>query len=158
MAVKKQPNSDPKSTSAAAFDWFQQFQKHFDLNLSAAIPSESDLPDISECPKVAAQAFWNTLADSGLGDNAIFALLGQVATQRDVLKPVGVWTAELNQRRCALIDRDIQGMLSIAEQFELAELTRRMRDHVDSERNLPLEGARKLHRSLLDAKSREIES
>ncbi len=54
----------------------------------------------------------------------------------------------MNKRRFELIDGDIQGTLSRAEQIELAGLTQLMREHVDSEVNLPLEGARKLHRLL----------
>jgi hypothetical protein len=39
------------------------------------------------------------------------------------------------------------------ESLELAGLTRMMRDHVESEANLPFEGARALHRKLLQPES-----
>ncbi|MBM4076997.1 MAG: hypothetical protein FJ267_15310 [Planctomycetes bacterium] len=55
------------------------------------------------------------------------------------------WNAELNKRRFQLIDGEIEGILSQAEQIELAGLTHLMRMHVDSEANLPFEGARKLY-------------
>jgi hypothetical protein len=61
-----------------------------------------------------------------------------------------VWNAELNKRRFELIDGDLQGTLNQAEKLELASLTQRMRQHTDSKANLPLEGARKLHRLLAD--------
>lgn len=59
-----------------------------------------------------------------------------------------VWNSELNSRRFELIDKEIQGTLSIAEQFELESLTNLMRQHVDAEENLPFEGARILHKYL----------
>ncbi|MEI8018979.1 MAG: hypothetical protein WCH39_12330 [Schlesneria sp.] len=63
------------------------------------------------------------------------------------------WTEELNQRRFALIDKEIQGTLTPAETFELADLTRIMRENVDSEANFPLEGVKALHRKLLELKN-----
>ena len=64
------------------------------------------------------------------------------------------WSDALNQRRFALIDKEIQGSLTGTESIELAGLTRIMRDHVESEANLPMKGARALHRKLLKLKSR----
>ena len=48
---------------------------------------------------------------------------------------------------------DIQGTLSREERLELAGLTQVMREHVDTENNLPFEGAKKLHRYLTDLDS-----
>ena len=63
-----------------------------------------------------------------------------------------VWNSELNSRRFELIDGEIQGTLSIAEQFELETLTNLMRKHVDAEENFPFEGARILHKHLTELK------
>jgi hypothetical protein len=60
-----------------------------------------------------------------------------------------VWNDELNAKRFELIDKGIQGSLTPAETIELAGLTRSMRDHVESDVNLPMTGARALHRKLL---------
>ncbi len=56
----------------------------------------------------------------------------------------------LNQRRFELIDREIQETLAPAERVELTGLTRIMREQLESEANLPMEGAKALHRKLLE--------
>ncbi len=85
--------------------------------------------------------------------NVSLHLFGRVAL-KDVNIPERVeWTAELNMRRFELIDGDIQGTLSNDEQIELAGLTQLLREHVDSEVNLPFEGAKKLHRHLTELDS-----
>jgi len=58
------------------------------------------------------------------------------------------WSSDLNKRRFELIDRDLQGLINMSEQIELAALTQLMREQVETEANLPFAGARKLHRSL----------
>ena len=65
------------------------------------------------------------------------------------------WTTELNQRRFELIDRQIQGTLTPEESIELAGLTQLMRDHVDAEAQFPIQGARELHRRLLDGEAEQ---
>ena len=59
----------------------------------------------------------------------------------------------MNQRRFALIDKEIQGSLTPAESVELAGLKSIVRDHVDAEANLSIDGARALHRKLLQLES-----
>jgi hypothetical protein len=63
--------------------------------------------------------------------------------------PEATWSAESNRRRLALIDKQIQQSISLAEQLELARLTAQMRAQVDTEINLPLQGARAIHKRLL---------
>lgn len=46
--------------------------------------------------------------------------------------------------------KEIQEALSPAEKIELAGLTGIMREHLDSEANVPMEGAKALHRKLLE--------
>ena len=153
MAVKKQPESDTSRVPSAALDWFHQFQKHLEMYF---IDSSRQLTrDSTECEYQLAvmRAVKLTLSDSGLDDASILALLGQVAGETTKpIKGMG-WTADLNQRRFELIDRDIQGTLTPIEQLELVRLTQQMRDQIDSEINLPLEGAKTLHRLLLDSGS-----
>jgi hypothetical protein len=62
---------------------------------------------------------------------------------------VGEWTDEKNARRCALIDRDMQGSLTAVENLELQQLHREMLHHRRKVAPLPIEDARKLHQELL---------
>jgi hypothetical protein len=74
--------------------------------------------------------------------------IGQIAIEQQVASVA--WTAELDHRRFALLDREIQGDMTPAERLELSGLTQIMRQHLDSETNLPLSGAKRLHRKLID--------
>jgi hypothetical protein len=64
-------------------------------------------------------------------------------------RPPEDWTRERNDRRVALIDKFIQGELTPEESVELEQLTEYMRTHFDTEAAVPLEGAKRLHRRLL---------
>lgn len=158
MAVKKQPESDARELSEAANDWFRQFLKHLELFM---VETGQGLPPDAEtaaCRLAAMRAVKLTLLDSGMSGEEILNLFGRVALE-DTNAPAKLgWNAELNKRRFELIDGDIQGTLSRAEQIELAGLTQLMREHVDSEVNLPLDGARKLHRLLSDFDTGSTES
>jgi len=118
------------------------------LEASRDLPPE---PGVSESQEAAARAVFKTFLDSGLDRNAVVELLGRVAVEEQS-RGAG-WTDELNQRRFDLIDKEFQGTLTPGESLELAGLTRIMRDHVDTEANLPLEGARALYQKLLQLKS-----
>jgi hypothetical protein len=59
------------------------------------------------------------------------------------------WTEERNVRRCALIDRKIDGTLTTAEAEELAVLQSAMLRHRRRVAPLPLDDARRLHQQLL---------
>ncbi|MEI7700485.1 MAG: hypothetical protein WCK86_11860 [Planctomycetia bacterium] len=63
----------------------------------------------------------------------------------------------MNARRFELIDGDIQGTLTQAEQIELAGLTQLMREHVEAEEFLPFKRARDLHRRLKEMRSDSAE-
>lgn len=65
------------------------------------------------------------------------------------------WTGEKNKRRVALIDKLIQQSLSPDEAAELDRLTDNMRHHLDTEELVPTEGARQLHRRLLNLSDSE---
>lgn len=159
MAVKKQPESSAGELSEAANHWFQDFfLRHLDDFLTqtgSALPADSD----AVAYRVAAmRAVKLTLLESGMDHVEILELFGQVALEDANAPGKREWNAELNKRRFDLIDRDIQGTLSRPEEIELAGLTQLMREHIDSEANLPLAGARKLHRSLsrFDAESPDL--
>jgi hypothetical protein len=148
MAVKKQPESAGGEIPEAASDWFRQFLKLVELTIVEMGPGLPPEATPADCRLAAMRAVKLTLLDSGVDEDAISGLFGQVALE-DTTAPMKLaWSAEMNNRRFELIDGDIQGTLSRAEQLELARLTQLMREHVDSEDNLPLEGAKKLHRLL----------
>jgi hypothetical protein len=61
----------------------------------------------------------------------------------------GAWSEVKNARRCALIDKEIDGRLSAGEAVELHVLQREMLAHRHKVAPLPLAEARKLHQELL---------
>ena len=66
-----------------------------------------------------------------------------------VSTPSGGWTAEMNRRRCELIDRKYDGGISPVEAAELALLQDAMDRCIDRVAPLPLDGVRQLHQDLL---------
>lgn len=62
----------------------------------------------------------------------------------------GTWTAEMNRRRCELIDRKYDAGLTPEEQAELDQLQAAMHRAVDAVAPLPIDAARKLHQELLE--------
>lgn len=151
MVVKKQPEPDVTEIAEAANDWFRQFLKLLECTI---VQTGQDLPPDAtpaDFRLAAMRAVKLTLLDSGIDGDAIAGLFGQVALE-DTNAPMKLaWNAELNKRRFELIDADIQGTLGPDEKLELARLTNLMRQHADSEMNLPLEGAKKLHRRLAES-------
>lgn len=147
---KSEPPQPPEAIPGHADDWIRQCVKHFELNLVDAtrrIELDAEDPDLQ---MAAARAFLATLIDSGLQPDSALELLGRAALERSSIDLA--WDDVLNQRRFALIDKEIQGTLTPAESTELAGLTRIMREHVEGEANLPMEGAKALHRKLLRLK------
>ena len=59
------------------------------------------------------------------------------------------WTAEKDDRRCDLIDREINGSLTVEERTELSRLQQQMLDYRRQVAPLPIEAARKLHKTLV---------
>lgn len=78
-------------------------------------------------------------------------LAGEIieSLQADSSAPQGEWNETKNVRRCALIDKEIDGMLTPAERIELELLQRQAVAYRDCVAPLPIEGARKLHEQLL---------
>jgi len=131
--------------------WIRQFIEQFELRLLDAC---RDLPPdagVSEPQLATARALLATYLDSGMEVESVVELLGRVAAERRGLE--AGWSDTQNQRRFELIDKEIQGSLTPGESVELAGLTALMRHHVESEQNLPIEGARALHRKLMQLQS-----
>jgi len=158
MPVKKQPDSNASELHEGANDWFRQFLKHLELftvETGRRLRSNSDSADYQ---LAAMRAVKRTLLDAGMDNEGLQNLFGRVAIEGVGASQSIQWNPELNKRRFELIDGDIQRILTPAEQIELAGLTQLMREHVDSEKNLPFEGARKLHRLLTDKDSESADS
>jgi hypothetical protein len=156
VTTTRQPESeshDPRGAiSADVEDWIRQFIRHFELEVLDASRSLPPNPGVAELQRVTARAILATYLDSGMEIESAIELFGPIAVERrsgDL-----AWSDVLNQRRFALIDKEIQELLTPAERVELAGLTQMLREHVESEANLPMEGARALHRKLLQLKSK----
>ena len=155
MARTKRPDSkrpEPRETISPDADaWIRQFvtllEDHF-IEASRDLPSG---PGNSELQLRTARAILATYRESGMELESVVELLGQAAAEETAGEIA--WSDELNQRRFELIDKEIQGSLTLPEWYELARLTGTLRKHVDSEANLPVEGARALHAKLLQLTS-----
>lgn len=60
------------------------------------------------------------------------------------------WTEKKNNRRCNLIDKEIDDSLTVAEKCELEQLQREMQVYRQKVAPLPLEEVRTLHQHLKD--------
>ena len=153
MTVKKQPESSAGELCESANDWFRQFLKHLEIFMAETGQALRPDSESAEFCLAAMRAVKLTLRDSGVDEDEMVNLFGRIVIEEKSAGKEAVWNAELNKRRFELIDGDIQGTLSRSEKIELAGLTHLMREHVDSEVNLPFEGARKLHRHLAELES-----
>jgi hypothetical protein len=152
--TRSHKSEQPASGGAISADtdlWIRQFIKQFELHVLDVSHDLTPDASVSESQVAAARAILATYLDSGMELESVMELFGRVAVER---RFAGArWSDALNKRRFALIDKEIQGSLTPAESVELAGLTRIMRDHVDAEANLPIDGARALHRKLLQLES-----
>jgi hypothetical protein len=127
--------------------WIRTFVERFEEH---ALDASRDLPPdagVSDSQVATARAILETFLESGMELESVVELLGRVAM--DWRHGRAPWSEALNERRFALIDKEMQGSLTPSESIELAGLTRIMRDHAESQENLPIEGVRALHRKLL---------
>lgn len=141
---------DRTSIPDQANDWLREFVKHLELHFidaSLALPANASLGDLQQ---TSLWAVFQTLRDSSseIDDTALVDMVGQVLMRQR--RTAVQWNPSLNQRRFELIDKEIQASITLAEQLELAGLTHLMRAQLETEDALPLEGARMLHRKLLD--------
>lgn len=151
MASKKLPDiesaSESRNVTSEVEFWLQQFQKHFAIAFYDRCQSLPDTPGHDEIQRVTSEALVETLLDSGTSPESLIDAVGQVQLERTL--EAATWTEEMNQRRVELIDRDLQQSATLDEQVELAKLTATMRAAIDTESNLPLLGAKRLHEKLL---------
>ncbi len=68
------------------------------------------------------------------------------------------WNETRNARRCALIDKEIDGTLTAAERVELELLQKQALAYRDRIAPVPIEGARSLHDRLLARKRQHDKS
>jgi hypothetical protein len=144
---KSESVSRRKSISESASEWIGLCIKHFELNLLDT--SRSLPPDASDLDYwvAAIRAMLDAFLDSGMDTELFAETVGRVLIEE---RPGSIeWDSELNQRRFELIDKEIQETLTPAERVELAGLTGIMREQLESESNLPMEGAKALHRNLM---------
>ena len=152
MASTKPPKSESASRrgsiSEHASDWIRRFSRqledHF-IDAGLSIPADAPARDYQDAT---IRAMFSALLDCGMDTESFAETVGRVLIEE---RPGSIeWNSELNQRRFELIDKEIQETLTPAERVELAGLTRIMREQLESESNLPMEGAKALHRKLLE--------
>lgn len=153
MTVKKQPETNGGELCESANDWFRQFLKQLEIFMTETGQALRPDSEPAEFCLAAMRAVKLTLEDSGVDKDEIVNILGRIILEVKSGDKEPKWNAELNKRRFELIDGEIQGTLSPAEQIELAGLTHLLREHADSPVNLPFEAARKLHRHLAELES-----
>ena len=160
MGSKKPPETELESHRAAssehASDWIRRFVQQLELNFidtSLSLPSDARM---LEYQLATIRAVFHTLLDSGMDLESIAETVGRVLIEKHLGSIE--WNSELNQRRFELIDKEIQETLTPAERVELAGLTEIMREQLESEANLPMEGARALHRKLLELATKDKSS
>ena len=152
MDSKKPPETELESRRASisehANDWIRRFVQQLELNFvdtSLSLPPDAHVLDYQ---LATIRAMFDTLLDSGMDTESFAETVGRVLIEK---RPGSIeWNSELNQRRFELIDKEIQETLTPAERVELAGLTGIMREQLESEANLPMEGAKALHRKLLE--------
>lgn len=141
---------EAESISSDAADWGLQFVKHLEHeyeNLVSGLSADATWPDFQQAMMIAVARVFE---ESGATPESIARLWGEIADRLSPVEADAEWSREKNARRFLLIDKRIQGTITPEESFELTQLTRQLRIHCDTEAMLPLEGARRLHRQLLD--------
>lgn len=157
MASKKlretRSKGKPRSVDPNAEFWLLKFVPAFQrtfLDDSTELPQPGTISDLHD---LSIRAVLSTLADSGMTPGAIIESVGRALNDLSPAQPA--WNSTMNKRRFSLIDKHIQQSISLDEQLELAQLTAAMRQHVDSEANLAMQGARALHNKLLAADGKD---
>ena len=83
-------------------------------------------------------------------------LVGDIMDSLETEAPTAApeWNEDRNARRCALIDKEIEGTLTAPERAELNLLQKQATAYRDRVAPVPIEGARRLHQELLREKRR----
>ncbi len=145
-----QPLEEAESISGGAEEWGRLFVKNLEFeyaSTASALPLDATWPDFQQAMML---AIGKVFEDSGATDDDVARHWEELANRFLPAEKDGAWTREKNARRLDLIDKKIQQTITPAEAIELARLTRHLRAHCDREEMVPLEGARQLHRRLLD--------
>lgn len=129
--------------------WLHFFAPLFEEQFFAVVGALHPPVGIEQLQAATLQAVVKVLADSGMTEDDIIDSLNAVTSENSA--ETAAWDDSMNDRRFALIDKELQGPLSLDEQRELKQLTQLMRKFIDTEAQYPVEGALKLHRILLDA-------
>ncbi len=149
-SLELQSQRKTKSVSSDAEEWGRLFAKSLELeyaSLASHLPSHATWQDFQEAMAVAVVTVFK---ESGATPESIARLWEQIAGRLLPFDGGAAWTREKNARRVNLIDKKIQQTITPVEAVELTRLTQQMRVHSDREEMVPLEGARELHRRLLD--------
>lgn len=150
-SLEEQRKQRSESIAAHALDWGDQFLKVLEFeysNAAAELPAQATWKEFRQAM---IRAFESTLAESGADPAQIRSLIREsLSLDQNVERNTG-WTSDLSARRIQLIDKMIQRSLTAAEAVALSQLTAWLRLHVDNEELVPLEGARQLHKRLLES-------
>lgn len=143
-----------ESVASKAIEWGNLFLKALEIeygNAAAELPAQAAW---AEYRQAMIRAFGAALIESGADPSELGRLIQDIVPRDQLAEKSVGWTSELNARRIELIDKMIQQSLSEAEAAEFGQLTARLRLHVDNEELVPLQGARQLHRRLLEHNNR----
>jgi len=118
MTFKKQPDSNASELHEDANDWFRKFLEQLELFMVETGRRLGSNSKSTDYQLAAMSAVKLTLLDAGMDDEGLRNLFGRVAIAGDDARQSLQWNPELNKRRFELIDGDIQGILTAAEQID----------------------------------------
>jgi len=148
--LERESSKETKRLASDADDWGSTFVKHLDIEFSTGASHLGADAKPNDYHRLMMLAIAEVCGASGASPEAISLLVEKLTDQISRVEPDPNWTNEKNARRLALIDKLIQQEITPLESTELNRLTEQMRAAFDQEKLLPLEGARRLHRQLLD--------
>ena len=140
---------DKQALSSDAEDWGRQFMKHLELEYAVSaigLPANAAQATFRQAMLV---AILEVLHDSGASHDDIAQMVAAKLSKSTLGNSGASWTDDENTRRLQLIDKWIGRTITDEESVELHRLTDQLRTYCDNEINVPLEGARELHRQLL---------
>jgi hypothetical protein len=149
-SLESQRLQEAKPVSGDAEEWGRLFVKNLELEYASsasALPADATWPDFQQAMMI---AIGKVFEESGATLESVARLWDEIAGRPSPIDEDVTWSREKNARRLNLIDKKIQQTITPAEALELTRLTQQMRTHCDREEMVPLEGARKIHRRLLD--------
>lgn len=145
-----QPQPETQSISSDAEEWGRLFVRFLESEFASAAAEMKADAKSEDFQRVMLRAVINVLRDSGAKLEELAQAFQVIAGFSPESNDNTSWNSEQNARRLELIDKLIQQTITQEERMELARLTARMRECIDREGLLPLEGARLLHRQLLE--------